>query len=75
MEYLNRIDEHNEKLNLDEMGDGQLITAASLTVFGCTDLHTEDILQYFKTYAPDKVAWVDDDRYGSAAGLRRITFS
>ena len=62
MEYLARIEEYNNKLTLDEMGDGKMICPKSLTVFGCTDLHTEDILNYFKTYAPDKVAWVDDDR-------------
>ena len=62
MEYLHRIEEHNNKLTLDEMGEGKMIGPKSLTVFGCTDLHTEDILNYFKTYAPDKVAWVDDDR-------------
>ena len=44
------------------MGDGKMVIPASLTVFGCQDLHTEQILNYFKTFAPDKVAWVDDER-------------
>ena len=61
-EYLRRIDDYNDKLTLDDMGDGKMIIPASLTVFGCTDLHTEQVLNYFKTFAPDKVAWVDDDR-------------
>jgi hypothetical protein len=62
MEYLNRVEEHNTKLSFDDMSEGKMIEPSSLTIFGCTDLHTEDLLQYFKTFAPDKVAWVDDDR-------------
>ena len=63
MEYLNRVEEFNKKLSFDEMGEGKMISASSLTVFGCAELHTEDILNFFKTFAPDKVAWVDDDRF------------
>ena len=53
-EYSKRVEELNEGLNLDEMSEGKMIKASSITVFGCKDLNTEHLLNYFKTYAPDK---------------------
>jgi len=60
MEMKKRIEDHNTKLNLDQLD--QMIVDKTLCVIGCNDLHTEDILKFFNNFKPDKVAWVDDSR-------------
>jgi len=61
-EYSKRVEELNEGLNLDEMSEGQMIKPSSVTIYGCKELNTEQLLNFFKAYAPDKVDWVDDER-------------
>lgn len=53
-EYSKRVEELNEGLNLDEMSEGKMIKPSSVTIYGCKELNTEQLLNFFKAYAPDK---------------------
>merc|ERR1711892_343207 len=61
MEMAKRIEDHNNENSSMENID-RMIVDKTLTVIGCNELHTKDILAFFKNFKPDKVAWVDDAR-------------
>ena len=52
MEMAKRIEDHNNEVNMDNID--RMIVDKTLCVIGCNELHTKDILAFFKNFKPDK---------------------